>query len=450
MSTATTSPPHNSRITPPTATNNHVERPPPTTAAPEIRPPILSNHNDKAYAGAKWCKRHGWCNHATTQCRGMQRSKGSVARLRCLACKSLDHVYRDCPHKKKSLVCDNCLGPHLFEDCQKPFDPDVYFPTRRARIAKYPKKEEPETVPPAAVVGCLFTRNSQNLRADQYLRLLESAPGYLSLTFMSDAEGVRIGYGSELEAENASAALQEMVKKQPGLQLQCARLQGPAARSAPSTPSSGLTTPSSATSSNTTPWRTELQALDTKLTGEMTVLRTKQEDLSRTVSTIQNVQTQDSSTLRLVSIRMGVTPPDPNIPHEVALARAGSHRRPNSLLPEPVAVRPEGPATATPMEGIVSDTGKRKSPTEDASLRTRWLLCEPGGLPLHENEWCHRRVHLIAQRSEHSWYMTLVDENDTPEGDPCTVKSPIIATTEEEADSLLAQKIARVRTTSTS
>ena len=215
MSTATTSPPHNSRITPPTATNNRVERPPPTTAALETRPPILSNHNDKAYAGAKWCKTHGWCNHATTQCRGTQRSKGSVARLRCLACKSLDHVYRDCPHKKKSLVCDNCLGPHLFEDCQKPFDPDVYFPTRRAPIAKYPRKEEPETVLPAAVVGCLFTRNSQNLRADQYLPLLESAPEYLSLTFMSDAEGVRIGYGSKLEAENASAALQEMVKKQP-------------------------------------------------------------------------------------------------------------------------------------------------------------------------------------------------------------------------------------------
>ena len=116
-------------------------------------------------------------------------------------------------------MCDNCLGPHLFEDCQKPFDPDVYFPTRRARIN---------------------TRNSQNLRADQYLPLLESAPEYLSLTFMSDAEGVRIGYGSDLEAENASAAVQEMVEKQPGLQLQCARLQGPAVRSAPSTPSSGL------------------------------------------------------------------------------------------------------------------------------------------------------------------------------------------------------------------
>ena len=335
---------------------------------------------------------------------------------------------------------------------KKPFDPDVYFPTWRARIAKYPKKEEPETVPPAVVVGCLFTRNSQNLRADQYLPLLKSAPEYLSLTFMSDAEGVRIGYGSGLEAENASAALQEMVKKQPGLQLQCARLQGPAARSAPSTPSSSLSTLSSATSSNTTPWRTELQALDTKLTGEMTVLsmRTKQEDLSRTVSTIQNVQTQDSSTLRLVSIRMGVTPPDPNIPHELALARAGSHRRPNSLLPEPVAVRPEGPATAIPMEGVVSDIVKRKSPTEDISPGTRWLLCEPGGLPLHENEWCHRRVHLIAQKSEHVWYMMLVDENDTPEGDPFTVKSPIIATTEGEGDSLLAQKIARVRTTSTS
>ena len=320
-------------------------------------------------------------------------------------------------------------------------------------LRSIPKKKKPETVPPAAVVGCLFTRNSQNLRADQYLPLLESAPEYLSLTFMSDAEGVRIGYGSELEAENASAALQEMVKKQPGLQLQCARLQGPAARSAPSTPSSGLSTPSSATSSSTTPRRTELQALDTKLTGEMTVLRTKQEDLSRTVSTIQSVQTQDSSTLRLVSIRMGVTPPDPKIPHEVALARAGSHGRPNSLLPEPAAVRTRGPATtvaATPMEGVVSDTGKRKSPTEDVSPRTRWLLCETGRLPLHEAQWCHRRVHLLAQKSEHVWYMTLVDENDTPEGDPFTVKSRVIATTEEEADALLAQKIARVRTTSTS
>ena len=184
--------------------------------------------------------------------------------------------------------------------------------------------------------------------------------------------------------------------------------------------------------------------MDTKLSGEIISLRTKQEDLSCTVTKIQDVQKQDSSVLRLVSIRMGVTPPDPNNPIEVTMAAAGaipgvSSSSPSSSLPVP------SPSTQDAMEGVIGSGLKRKIPTEETSLRTRWLLLEPGSVPTHSAEWGHHRVHLLSQSGDNVWLMTLVNGDDQPVGEPFSIRNPVVATTAEEADSLLAQKLALKR-----
>ena len=319
------------------------------------------------YPGSKWCDRHGWCNHTKKQCRGLDRSKSFPSRLKCLKCKSTEHLYRDCPLRQKDVKCDNCHGPHKFDDCPKPFDPDTYFPTRKARIAKYPKREEPDSEAPVAIVGCRFQVHSEDLSADKYLPLLDSIPEYMSLSFISAKEGIRLGYGSEIEAENATAALQEVTKKHvaTGLTLQCARVQGPGARTEKSgnaLGALGTSVTSSSSSSPVTPWKRDLEALDTKLSGEIISLRTKQEDLSCTVTKIQDVQKQDSSVLRLVSIRMGVTPPDQNNPIEVAMATAGAIPGVSSSSPSP-SPSPSHDA----MEGIIGSGLKRKTRTDETS-----------------------------------------------------------------------------------
>ena len=317
-------------------------------------------------------------------------------------------------------------------------------------MAKYPKREEPDSEAPVAILGCRFQVHSEDLSADKYLPLLDSVPEYMSLTFISAKEGIRLGYGSEIGAENATAALQDVTKKHvaTGLTLQCARVQGPSARTEKSgnaLGALGTSVTSSSSSSPVTPWKKDLEALDTKLSGEIISLRTKQEDLSCMVTKVQDVQTQDTSVLRLVSIRMGVTLPDPNNPIEVTMAAAGAIPGVSSSSPSPPLSVPS-PSTHDTMEGVIGSGLKRKTRTEETSLRTRWLLLEPGSVPIHSAEWGHHRVHLLSQSGDNVWLMTLVNGDDQPVGEPFSIRNPVVATTAEEADSLLAQKLGLQRT----
>ena len=173
-------------------------------------------------------------------------------------------------------------------------------------------------------------------------------------------------------------------------------------------------------SSSPAPWTNDPAALESRVNTSISEVKSEQAQLKATVDGVRDTQKQDSSMLRLMSIRMGLAEPDPNNAIKVkaaAMARGGG----NIAGPPPQAP-PEVTVVDDDMDR--SDDRKRKVLQSEPTVDTRWIILGPGEPPQHLDTWAQFRTVIKEQRDDGTWVLQLVSSENTTMGNPFTATKP--------------------------
>ena len=324
----------------------------------------IAQRNQEWYQGGKWCTSHGWCGHTTRGCQGVERrhtpggGKGGVI---CYHCKSTSHLIKQCPTRpKRGLICWNCGGAHALNDCDEEFDSERIFASRaesQARWASKSQKGGGHEAEALASIQLLATLPSGiPCPAQTYVEAIvpHIAPG-VDIAIQSLQEGMRLGFFSDPEAEQAYTQLE--AREWPGFSVRLRRV-GPSPQGwtpprgwnppTPGGPPPPLSSPPFAATSSTTtspssteaPWAADIG----KVNDRVARLEVTTDGLKKTVDEVRSEQKTAASSLRLMSLKMGIVEPDLNNEVEVRIATLGGWVPP-SLAGTPMSGSTQPPRT---------------------------------------------------------------------------------------------------------
>ena len=239
--------------------------------------------------------------------------------------RSTTHFIEDCPTRPKhGFACWNCGGQHPVQECEDEFDAVRIFANKKASKEKWAsrtpkgKGEEGEATASIQVLATLPT--GVPCPAPTYIDTIvpKIAPG-VDVTIKSVQDGKILGFFSDREAEIAYAKLE--AHEWPGFTV-CWRRVGkpppwppgwnPPIPGGPPPPQVAIevpTTPAPTSSSTATPWAADVG----KVNEHVARLEVKTDVLAQTVKEVRDDQKDASSSLRLMSLRMGLVDPDMDI-----------------------------------------------------------------------------------------------------------------------------------------
>ena len=255
----------------------------------------------------------------------------------CYHCKSTSHLIKQCPTRpKRGLTCWNCGGAHALNDCDEEFDSERIFASRRESQARWasraPKGRGDEAEALASIQLLATLPSGIPCPAQTYVEAIvpHIAPG-VDIAIQSLQEGMRLGFFSDPEAELAYAKLE--AKEWPGFDVRLRRVgtspQGwtPPPGWAPPTPGGSppsqaafaSSTPFASTPGTATPWAEDIG----KVNDRVARLEVTTDGPKKTVEEVRGEQKTAASSLRLMSIKMGIIEPDLNNEVQVRLATLG-------------------------------------------------------------------------------------------------------------------------------
>ena len=163
-----------------------------------------------------------------------ERSDRSQRKLKCFGCKSEDHIYKDRPKKTKNIACDLCGSTeHLWDACTMEPDPQKLFAKHKERKAQNASRRDQQVAAfQAHSIIALLLSDKDNAPAsfEHYDPIFDALPDNTEIKFVGDKEGVRLQYGSSIEAEAAFGIIQKLERENKEVRFQYRKEPGPGAR----------------------------------------------------------------------------------------------------------------------------------------------------------------------------------------------------------------------------
>ena len=176
-----------------------------------------------------------------------------------LHCKSEDHIYKDCPKKKKNIACDLCGSTeHLWDACTMEPDPQRLFAKPKEQKAQNACRRDQQVAAfKAHSINALLLSDKDNAPPsfEHYDPIFDAVPDNTEIKFIGDKEGVRLQYDSGIEAEAVFVIIQKLERANKEVPFQYRKEPGLEARTSWTT-IEGSASSSSSTSATpgTTPW----------------------------------------------------------------------------------------------------------------------------------------------------------------------------------------------------